>query len=50
MSLSEELKVVLRDYTPIKLGTALGKIVDYYPNLRRRSLNGKSLYKIRFQP
>ena len=46
MSLSDELKVVLRDYTPIKLGNALGKIVDYYPTLQRRSLNGKSIYRI----
>lgn len=48
MNMSEEVKSVLRDYTPIKLGRALAKIEGYYTKLTRRVLDGKSYYELVF--
>lgn len=48
MNMSEEVRSVLRDYTPIKLGKALAKIESYYDPLSRRVLDGKSHYILKF--
>lgn len=48
MNMSEEVRSVLRDYTPIKLGKALAKIESYYEPLTRRVLDGKSYYGLKF--